>query len=500
MAVNNRGPGILESEVNGPFLCIVLFVVNDEKHGLSVHNTGIFCASEVCNICYKATKRYKIEADRVLYGDLMLKIGTIYRMPRPQQKDVPTVDGLPNFYYESNTPNVGFEFQRGIHNVQTISLNNGGKRSPLIIISSTPRKAGSEDTPWHDRYDADHGFVKYYGDNKYFDNPRRPEDAPGNKVLLDLLKHYHSEDLDDRLENAVPIIFFEKCTYEGRPKGNAIFHGFGVLESAELVTQYDRHHRYFANYMFTFCIFSLAGDNEQFSWQWIKDRCNPALTNFETMKHAPASWKQWVGKGKDCLHLVRRSVSGRGLVIERQQIPSDMSMLNRIYGFYGGRTSNKDKHDFEYLAMEATVKTIEESGAKCVPGWITKTSGDGGVDFVLRIDIGHDELASVRIIVLGQAKCTDPSKPVNGKDIARTVARMKRGWIGAFVTTSYFSEPVQQEVKEDSYPLLMINGAKLADIVDRVLFENKQTLDEYLESLKSKYKVMIRIPEDILDI
>ena len=187
----------------------------------------------------------------------MLKIGTIYRMPSPQQKDKAQVDGLDNFYYESDTPNVGFAFQRGIHNVQTITTTNGKNRCPLIIISSTPRKAGSEDTPWHDRYDPDHGYVKYYGDNKYYDKPRRPEEAPGNKLLLDLLKYYESEEVEDRIEQGVPIIFFEKCTYEGRPKGNAIFHGFGILESAELVTQYDHKHRYFANYQFNFCIFSL---------------------------------------------------------------------------------------------------------------------------------------------------------------------------------------------------------------------------------------------------
>lgn len=428
----------------------------------------------------------------------MLKIGTIYRMPSPQQKDKPQVDGLDNFYYESNTPNVGFAFQRGIHSVQLITAPSGDSRRPLIIISSTPRKAGSEDTPWRDRYDPDHGYVKYYGDNK--DITRRPEDAPGNRLLLDLLKYYESEDEVARVKNAVPVIFFEKCSYDGRPKGNAIFHGLGVLESAELVTQYDSKHSYFANYMFNFCILSLAGDNEQLDWQWIKDRCDPILETEQTLRYAPASWKRWIKEGHDSLHLVRRSVSGRGLVNDADQMPSNMTLLKDIYNYYGGKRSNKGKHDFEYLAMEVTVKTIEESGTKCVPGWITKASGDGGVDYVLRIDIGEEQLSSVQIIVLGQAKCTEPSKPISGKDIARTVARMKRGWIGAFVTTSYFSEPVQQEVKEDSYPLMMINGAKVASIVEHELFENKQTLDQYLDSLKTKYRQLIRVPEDILDI
>lgn len=65
---------------------------------------------------------------------------------------------------------------------------------------------------------------------------------------------------------------------------------------------------------------------------------------------------------------------------------------------------------------------------------------------------------------------------------------------------SFFSESVQQEVKEDSYPIMMINGAKVADVVEQELFESKQTLDQYLGSLKSKYKQQIRIPEDVLDI
>ena len=432
----------------------------------------------------------------------MLTVGTIYRMPSPQQRNKEYVDELRNFYYESRTPDVGFHFQKGIHNVRLIHTPSGNIRCPLIIISSTPRKAGSEDTPWHDRYDPDHGYVKYYGDNKSI--TRKPEDAPGNKLLLDLLKYYESDNENDRIKNAVPVIFFERCSYDGRANGNAIFHGYGVLESAELVTQYDSKHNYFANYLFNFCIFSLAGDNEQFDWKWIVDRCNPNLETEDTLSSAPASWKKWVKEGHDSLHLVRRSVSGRGLVKGADQIPENnktFKILKKIYNYYGGERSNTDKHDFEYLAMEVTLKAIEESGAKCVPGWITKTSGDGGVDYVLRIDIGQGELVSVRIIVLGQAKCTDPSKPVNGKDIARTVARMKRGWIGAFVTTSYFSEATQQEVKEDSYPLMMINGAKVASIVEQELFKikNKQTLEEYLDSLKKKYHQMIRVPEDILD-
>lgn len=430
----------------------------------------------------------------------MFKIGTVYRMPRPHQENSPIVDGLENFYYLANTPNAGFDFQRGIHTVQQITSPSGISRRPLIIISSTPRKAGSEDTPWHDIYDPDHGFVKYYGDNKYNERDQcRPEDAQGNRVLLDLLKYYDSEDPAEREKNAVPVVFFEKCTYDGRAKGNAIFRGFGILESAELVTQYDANHHYFANYVFNFCIFSLSADSEKFDWRWITDRCDNSLEMKDTLSHAPNSWKKWLKEGKESLHVIRRSVSGIGLVGENEQNPKNASLLKNIYNYYGGKQSNTDKKTFEYLAMEVALKTIEENGAQCFPGWVTQASGDGGVDFVMRIDIGHDKLASIKIIVLGQAKCQNPSSPVNGKDIARTVARLKRGWVGAFVTTSYFSKKVQQEVKEDSYPLIMINGAKISEIVERELFESKMTLAEYLNSVELKYKRLVRTPEEILN-
>ena len=334
----------------------------------------------------------------------MLTVGPIYRMPKPIQETVPVVDNLPNFFYEARTPDFGFEFQRGIHSVRAVKGPDNIERIPLIIVSSTPRKAGSEDTPWRDRYDHDHGYVIYYGDNKYIDGSgiRSAEQALGNRLLLYLLKYYQCDGLNDRLTHCAPVIFFEKVTVDGRPKGNAIFHGFGILESAELVTQYDKQHRYFANYRFNFCIFSLAQDNEEFDWRWISDRCDNTLTLDETMRYAPASWKRFIKEGMESVHLIRRSVAGRNLVKKEDQFPGNPALLQQIYDYY---TNVSGKHNFEYLAMEVAIKTAEETGAICVPGWITKMSSDGGVDFVFRIDIGKDQLASVNIVALGQAKC-----------------------------------------------------------------------------------------------
>lgn len=90
--------------------------------------------------------------------------------------------------------------------------------------------------------------------------------------------------------------------------------------------------------------------------------------------------------------------------------------------------------------MFITQRIFNGNGAKFTPGWITSKTGDGGTDFVGRIDFGSD-FSVLRIIVLGQAKCEKMDTPTNGRDIARTVARLKRGWVGAYVKPHIFQNP-----------------------------------------------------------
>lgn len=132
-------------------------------------------------------------------------------------------------------------------------------------------------------------------------------------------------------------------------------------------------------------------------------------------------------------------------------------------------------------------------------GWITPSSGDGGTDFVARLDIGS-AFSKTKLVVLGQAKCQDPSMPTSGTHIARTVARLRRGWVGVFVTTSYFSEPVQREVIEDEYPIMLIHGLRLAEEVNTLIYEQGyKDVNSLLNELDSEYDsyVLSRRPEEI---
>ncbi|WP_259470459.1 restriction endonuclease [Streptomyces sp. 1114.5] len=76
------------------------------------------------------------------------------------------------------------------------------------------------------------------------------------------------------------------------------------------------------------------------------------------------------------------------------------------------------------------------------------------------MDLGSG-LAGTKLVVLGQAKCIKPDSLVSAEQIARVVARLRRGWIGVYVTTGSYSEPAQLEMVEDQYPVVLINGQDL---------------------------------------
>ena len=378
-------------------------------------------------------------------------------MISPNKKEI---EGLPNYYFYTKVENYNSTFtsQSGIYLAKEVKTPDGSKRRPIVIAFSSPHKAGTEYTPWKDYYDTDHGYVKYYGDNK--PGTVQPNEKQGNKALIALLSKYQSEDAGVRKREAVPIVFLERVKYGNRQKGNLKFNGFGIIDNAKLITQSNKG-KEFANYVFECTIFSLANENEEFDWDWIAKRCDSNLTTEETNEYAPKSWKDWLRRGN--VEASRRNVDKLNIVKAIDQIPIKNSkeevILQKVKKFY----ENK-KHHFEILAMECTKFFLEESGTRYTDGWITKKSGDGGIDFVLKINIGSS-FEGLDIILLGQAKCEKGA--TSGKDIARTVARLKRGWIGAYVTTSYFSEPMQLEISEDKYPLIKINGLKLAELIDR---------------------------------
>ena len=145
-------------------------------------------------------------------------------------------------------------------------------------------------------------------------------------------------------------------------------------------------------------------------------------------------------------------------------------------------------------------KVIDETGESYHEGWITPGTGDHGADFIGRLDVGSG-FAKTKLVVLGQAKCEKIDTPTGGNHVARTIARLRRGWIGVYVTTSYYSEAVQREVIEDRCPIVLIHGLRLAQEVLQTAHEGGyKDVKSFLEHIDSTYenKVMRRDPEEIL--
>lgn len=210
-----------------------------------------------------------------------------------------------------------------------------------------------------------------------------------------------------------------------------------------------------------------------------------------------AGWDE----GRIAIPRVRRRVISSAVKTSKQQQPqpqtADAATLEELYQFYEGR-----KHAFELLASQVAAEVLRESGTRYREGWLSRSSGDGGVDFVGRIDMGS-VTASTPIVVLGQAKCIQPSSSISPEQVARVVARLQRGWIGVYVTTGSFSRQAQIEIIDDQYPVILISGGTLAATVRRMVEAShagclntlfQATLDQYADA------VTYRRPEEVLSL
>jgi len=429
----------------------------------------------------------------------LLQIHQKLRYPRASEEPEEYVDGLLNFRHIAKFAGAGaFQLERGINTPAEIVGSDGVRRRPAILIASSPHKKGTEQTPWQDFFDTDNGHIRYFGDNK--DPGSDPANAAGNKILLNAFQLAHGHDEQDR-RLTPPMLFFRRVSHLGKTKGFPEFHGFGVIRSVELVTQWDNKlDRSFTNYAFDFTVLSMEAEHECFDWNWIQRRRDTSISLAQADKFAPNSWRKWVARGVNSLESLRRRVSRLSIESAEDQKPTPgtdlYDVLHQVYEYYEGR-----KHKFEALAEVVAERVLGANLGIYRRGWITSASGDRGVDFVASIKLGTG-FSATDLIVLGQAKCESPNSPTNGVHIARTVARLRRGWIGAYVTTSYFSANVQQEVIEDRYPIVLIHGKRLAQEVSEIVHNSDRykTVSEFLEDLSTEYESRIkqRQPEELL--
>lgn len=417
-----------------------------------------------------------------------LYIGERLWKPREDER-APEHGGLRNFWVATDAPN-------GTHFRQTAGINpvaKAGGRRPAVAIFLTP--AGQRHRlPWLDEVDTVNGFIRYFGDNK--PELRRPaETAPGNGILLEEMDNAASNSLGERAK-AAPLLFFRNL---GSGEGAAIteFLGYGVIREAHRVTQLYKGAT-FSNYAFDCILFNGESDEEGrelVDMDWVDLRRQPAADDAACLDSAPDSWRRWARLGNTSLDRrdVRRFVLPHSWPYEEQVPPEESSLgvvLKEIYDKYDGNY----KHGFQALAALVTQHVIAEPGLAYQEGWITPVGADGGVDFVQRLDIGSG-MSSTQLIVLGQAKCRKPwprGGGVTAEELARVVARLRRGWVGAYVTTSFFTEPAQREMVMDEYPVVLVPGLRLAESAEQIRdIHGFRSITELLNWVDDEYVRMI---------
>ena len=426
--------------------------------------------------------------------------GDVLRYKKPACGKNMYEDGNLNFHFLTKSIDANnLQLEKGINPCAKIKTSLGQLVRPAILISSSPNKKGSVETPWEDFYDVDNGHIRYFGDNK--EPGKDPATAPGNKALLEAFRLAHSHSVDERLLTP-PILFFKRAIVNGVAKGYPQFYGLGIINSVELVTQWDNKlARTFTNYAFDFTVLCIAAEHEVFEWDWINSRRKKGFSLAITNNAAPKSWRQWLNEGSNSLNKLRRRVSKLSLekTVNQKPIPGSESdkILNQIYDYYANK-----KHRFEALAEVIAERVIDRELGIYQKGWVTQGSGDGGADFIGKVTLGSG-FSKVELIVLGQAKCESLNTPTGGNHIARTVARLKRGWLGVYVTTSYFSDSVQREVIEDKYPIVLIHGRRLAEEVAKLVYESEaySNVAEFLIAMDAVYpsRLKQRQAEEILN-
>jgi hypothetical protein len=360
----------------------------------------------------------------------------------------------------------------------------GFGRLPAFIFHSNPHKKDTEGTPWIDVVEPDVGYALFHGDNRRV--ARSPLEGRGNQKFAEVQHLYFEPELR---AFAPPILVFTQREMSGNRKGYREFSGYGVPVRCTLNTQRERKSgRYFSNLTIELALFHLAKESELFDWAWIDARRNGKLTATQLLRIAPHAWREWVKNGHSAIERCRRNVARNAIVRSMEQTllaSSERRILDEVVAYYANQ-----KHPFEGLASYVATRII---GHGCKRGWITKRSGNMGVDFVCRLDVGDPggRLSRTPLVVLGQAKCQ--KSPISAPDLARVVARLQRGWMGAYVTTSVFSEPAQLELAEDKYPLVLINGKRLAQELERATVAEGLSVRELLDRETRWYEANERI-------
>ncbi|WP_244302253.1 HNH endonuclease [Streptomyces viridosporus] len=250
-----------------------------------------------------------------------LRVGEVLRSAQNRDPSIPVIDGYRNIHHVTASSTLAqIQLSKGINPVAKVRAP-GGRRRPAVLIRSSPWKAGTAETPWHDVFDLDNGHVRYFGDHRV-DHTVPVGSTQGNAVLLEAFAE-HQAPAPEQRALAVPLLLFAAVTRNKTPKGYVEFCGVAVIERVEQIEQ-ETKGRPFPNYRYDLVVLDLGAEDDQVDWAWIEARGNPSLSASDALELAPRAWRQWVQHGRPALPDVRRqTVRSEGVPAPRSDSAKD---------------------------------------------------------------------------------------------------------------------------------------------------------------------------------
>jgi len=307
---------------------------------------------------------------------------------------------------------------------------------PAFVVLITAGTTTGHKNPWSDFVDFSRAEISYWGDAKFHDT-KRLDDFIGNAAL----RKIYDTSLAGRRHALPPFLHFSR-----EKQGWVTFNGLCVLRDLEL-SWFDEGGTPIRNYHARFTIL----DCEEVSVDWLhhRVRCVDRLA-LNAHPYCPQVWKDYIAGKTTPIDIWQKSIRDK-----TQQLPEEGSDAACILQ----QLSTLDPFDFEKvivaLFMEQTGVVHHVAG--------TKSTGDGGFDFYGTFKL--PEPLAYEISFLGEVKRYASNTVVDPKSVSRLVARLSRKEYGIFVTTSYFSAQAQREVLEDAYPVHLMSGIDLANMV-----------------------------------
>jgi hypothetical protein len=332
--------------------------------------------------------------------------------------------------------------------------NQGGFRYSGSPSASTVRLAilytTGESVDWPDTLDPQTGLFTYFGDNRAPGNELHDTSRRGNLLLRDVFAAAHGTAA--QRQGVPPFLLFEKAATAGR---SVRFRGLLAPGGPSLTSDDDLQAVWrttggqrFQNYRARFTVL----DQATITRNWLRH----VLGGADPLDgDCPPAWAAWV-KGRVYQPLTAPLTTN--IRSRKQQLPADaqgQAILAVIRDHFRDRP-----HAFEACAV-ALWRLLAPATGQCE---LTRPSRDGGRDAVGQYHLGapSDRIA---IDFALEAKCYSDTSSVGVKEGARLISRLRHRHFGVLVTTSYFHDQLQKEIREDQHPIALIAGGDIVQLL-----------------------------------